>query len=44
MTQEIMLEDAGRRFDAGSDGKIPPVGLYGEDVEINEADPKSWNR
>ena len=32
--------DAGRRFDAGSDGKIPPVGLYGEDVEINEADPK----
>ena len=32
--------DAGRRFDAGSDGKIPPVGLYGEDIEINEADPK----
>jgi hypothetical protein len=32
--------DAGRRFDAGSDGKIPPVGLYGEDIGINEADPK----
>ena len=32
--------DAGRRFDAGSDGKIPPIGLYGEDIEINEADPK----
>ena len=32
--------DAGRRFDAGSDGKVPPVGLYGEDIGINEADPK----
>ena len=32
--------DAGRRFDAGSDGKVPPVGLYGEDIDINEADPK----
>ena len=32
--------DAGRRFSAGSDGKIPPVGLYGEDIGINEADPK----
>jgi hypothetical protein len=32
--------DAGRRFTHGSDGKKPPTGLYGEDVEINEADPK----
>jgi hypothetical protein len=31
---------AGRRFTHGSDGKKPPTGLYGEDVEINEADPK----
>ncbi len=32
--------DAGRRFTHGSDGKKPPTGLYGEDVEISEADPK----
>lgn len=32
--------DAGRRFTHGSDGKRPPTGLYGEEYEMNEADPK----
>ena len=32
--------DAGRRFSASSGGKLPPVGLYGEELEITEADPK----
>ena len=32
--------DQGRRFTHGSDGKRPPVGLYGEEQEIAEADPK----
>ena len=30
----------GRRFTNSSGGKVPPVGYYGEDVDINEADPK----
>jgi hypothetical protein len=32
--------DQGRRFTHGSDGKRPPDGLYGEEQEITEADPK----
>ena len=32
--------DQGRRFTHGSDGKRPPDGLYGEEVELSEADPK----
>ena len=32
--------DAGRRFTHGSDGKRPPTGLYGEEFEINEGEPK----
>ena len=34
--------DAGRRFSASSGGKLPPKGLYGEYVEVDEAkDPKT---
>ena len=34
--------DSGRRFSASSGGKLPPKGLYGEDVEVDEAkDPKT---
>ena len=34
--------DAGRRFSASSGGKLPPKGLYGEDIEVDEAkDPKT---
>lgn len=34
--------DAGRRFSASSGGKLPPKGLYGEDIEVGEAkDPKT---
>lgn len=34
--------DAGRRFSASSSGKLPPKGLYGEDIEVGEAkDPKT---
>ena len=32
--------DQGRRFTHGSAGKRPPDGLYGEEVELSEADPK----
>ena len=30
--------DTGRRFSASSGGKLPPKGLYGEDIEVDEED------
>ena len=29
--------DTGRRFSASSGGKLPPKGLYGEDIEVDES-------